>query len=254
MKVAIFDLDGCISDDRHRRKLSDESSFTAYHSLATKDKAAHVALARRWAEVADKVVFLTGRPERFRQDTMEWIDRELALPHRYGLYMRPEDNHQSQVNVKGELFAQMMAELKSPDVMAAFDDREDIIAKYRSIGIVAHILRVEDNELDDVFLYPLEVMLTTVPGVLSAAAATFQERNAKYKDAWKQVGPVLKALFPEGVSLKTSDDHTRYHLLMLMVVKMTRFANSRMEHADSMRDAAVYAAMIETLISNKEQQ
>jgi hypothetical protein len=33
-----------------------------------------------------------------------------------------------------------------------------------------------------------------------------------------------------------------------MIVKITRFANSGLKHKDSIHDAAVYAAMVESLI------
>jgi hypothetical protein len=60
----------------------------------------------------------------------------------------------------------------------------------------------------------------------------------------------MKALFPDGVNLRTSDDHHIYHLFELIIVKLTRFANSNMHHADSIHDAMVYAAMVELLVNN----
>jgi hypothetical protein len=38
-----------------------------------------------------------------------------------------------------------------------------------------------------------------------------------------------------------------------MVVKLTRFANSGLTHEDSIHDAAVYAAMVESLIRKEKQ-
>lgn len=83
--------------------------------------------------------------------------------------------------------------------------------------------------------------------VLAAAAATFRERNAVYKDNHVQVGKIMAILFPEGVSLKSSEDFDEWHLFELIVVKLTRFANSGRAHVDSIHDIVVYAAMVEGL-------
>ena len=83
--------------------------------------------------------------------------------------------------------------------------------------------------------------------ILNQAADTFRERNAMYRENWKDVGATLAALFPGGIMLKTPQDHTRFHFVMLMVVKISRYANMwDNPHQDSMRDLAVYAAMLES--------
>ena len=87
----------------------------------------------------------------------------------------------------------------------------------------------------------------TAADVLSEAAETFRARNAVYKDNANNVGKVMQALFPNGVQLKTQEDHKMYHLFELIIVKLTRFANSGLTHKDSVHDMAVYAAMCETL-------
>lgn len=83
--------------------------------------------------------------------------------------------------------------------------------------------------------------------ILEAMANTFRERNAVYGDNWKTVGNVMEALFPEGIVLSSPSDFCRWHLLELLVVKLTRFANSGMCHMDSIHDASVYGAMLEAI-------
>lgn len=87
---------------------------------------------------------------------------------------------------------------------------------------------------------------------LDAAADTYRERNETYGQGWKQFGATAKSLFPDGVVLLTEDDFTRFHLYMLMIVKMTRTATANLQHADSLKDLAVYAAMLESF--NEETQ
>jgi len=88
--------------------------------------------------------------------------------------------------------------------------------------------------------------------ILKEMSVTFKERNKIYGDNYKIVGLVMSALFPDGVRLKTIDDYNTWHLFELMIVKLTRFANTNMTHKDSIHDAAVYAAMVESLLPEEE--
>lgn len=85
--------------------------------------------------------------------------------------------------------------------------------------------------------------------ILNNMAETFRERNKVYGDNFKRVGDVMTALFPQGVVLRTAEDFNRWHLFELQIVKLTRFANSGLTHADSIHDEAVYGAMIESLLN-----
>ena len=90
--------------------------------------------------------------------------------------------------------------------------------------------------------------------LLAEMANTYRERNAVYGDNWRIVGDVMMALYPNGVKLCTADEFNRWHLFELIVVKLTRFVNSQLTHADSIHDIAVYAAMIEAAIKEREQK
>jgi hypothetical protein len=91
--------------------------------------------------------------------------------------------------------------------------------------------------------------MKTADEFLSEAAATFKSRNAVYGNNYLNVGAAMAALFPEGVSLKTADDHNRFHIFMLGIVKLSRYANNwdAGGHADSMHDNTVYSAMLESI-------
>jgi hypothetical protein len=95
--------------------------------------------------------------------------------------------------------------------------------------------------------------MKTAADILAEMADTFRERNKVYGDNYKRVGAVMAAMFPNGMTLVTEHDYNVWHLFELMVVKMTRFANSDLTHEDSIHDAAVYAAMVESLIRKDNQ-
>lgn len=84
--------------------------------------------------------------------------------------------------------------------------------------------------------------------ILVEAAETFKTRNAVYKDNYKHIGPVMAGYFPEGIRLLTPTDYIRFHLFMLIHVKLTRYTNNWANgHQDSLRDISVYAAMLESV-------
>lgn len=88
--------------------------------------------------------------------------------------------------------------------------------------------------------------------ILAEMADTYRERNKVYGDNWKTVGHVMMALFPDGVSLFDADSFQRWHLFELIIVKLTRFVNGNMTHVDSIHDIAVYAAMLESVITQEK--
>lgn len=90
----------------------------------------------------------------------------------------------------------------------------------------------------------------TAADILAEAAKTYLERNKVYGDNFLRVGGALQAFSPDGITLKTKDDHNRFHLFVLAIVKMSRYAvNWEKGHQDSIHDAVVYGAMLEALDS-----
>jgi hypothetical protein len=81
--------------------------------------------------------------------------------------------------------------------------------------------------------------------VLQQMAKTFKVKNKKYGDNYLNVGKVLKALFPRGITLKTEYDQVLFHWISWKVGKFTRFIQTGMTHLDSIHDDSVYGAMIE---------
>ncbi len=93
--------------------------------------------------------------------------------------------------------------------------------------------------------------MATTDEILAEAAKTFKERNAIYGSNYKMVGPLMAVLFPEGVPpYLPHTDH--FHLFELLLVKISRFAISGLKHEDSIHDAAVYCAMIESIITENK--
>lgn len=282
--LALFDLDGCVFDDRHRRHHIDlkakspSARYAKYHILLKKDQPLEPALKvlQQLRDANAFIVFITARPIHLAQPTVDHIRETLGMEVHadYTLYMRPANDHSPSPELKQgllNLINQFAAE-KGTNIIAAFDDRQDVVDMYCANGIAGFILNehgtnapepelvapippmaqpepILDAEFEELKGYHDDYRAepaTLTPDVLRQAADLFESRNGQYKDNAVIVGQVMAALFPEGVKIKTADDHHMYHLLELMVVKLTRFATSGLRHTDSIRDLIVYGAMVDT--------
>ena len=85
-------------------------------------------------------------------------------------------------------------------------------------------------------------------GLLSAAAETMLERDGRYRGSDALYARVMACLFPDGVELKSQHDQHRFHIFMLLVVKLTRYVrNWEHGHTDSLTDLINYGAMLQAL-------
>lgn len=87
--------------------------------------------------------------------------------------------------------------------------------------------------------------------ILEEVAKTFSERGKTYGNAYERVGKVLECMFPNGVSIKSSDDMARMHIFGWIIGKLVRYSTDfNKPHQDSIHDACAYCAMLESIDSN----
>lgn len=87
--------------------------------------------------------------------------------------------------------------------------------------------------------------MPTVPQMLRDLAHIYAERNPQYGDNYKHGGEILKAMFPDGIILRSAEEFNRMHLLIMMMSKLSRYAAmlTKGGHVDSLNDIAVYAML-----------
>ena len=320
-RVFIFDIDGCLADDSARRERmemlyaadkrikgsSAKPSWGIYHEGLEGDPPMNFDILpdSRDTHVIPKVLFLTGRPEAFRNKTERWLRKQLESFNRnveWKLAMRPTGDQRGSPQFKAEYLRDNGYNKKN--IAMIFDDRVDcLLAVCEATGLSLHRANVlnkdgqwplkefdqegagledESSELsdggdglqhwkayqkelvkseeiraaDEVEEDPLQenprpTTHAAPQDIMRSMAATFEERNKVYGDNYKNVAAVMRCLFPEGVPSELAlTDH--WHLFELIIVKLTRFANGGLTHVDSIHDAAVYAAMIESIIQENE--
>lgn len=265
----ICDLDGCLSDDRWRRGLLPKDkaaphAYDEYHrGIPFDELVEEVRSIVQYCACDDNgeqrsmVLLVTARPDidGIRDATIKWLNQKFTINSRlrtfdFCLLMRPEGCLLHSPELKMSLLNDYFngvhenAAIGWSKVVAAFDDRMDVLKVYPMPDKLKRCIELGALERAPEQQLPGEAR-NSVPEILRAMADTFAERNKVYSDNYLRVAPIIKLLWPEGVpqELVTSD---RWHLFELLVVKLTRFAVGDLTHIDSIHDAAVYAAMIES--------
>ncbi|GAA1403261.1 hypothetical protein GCM10009613_64180 [Pseudonocardia kongjuensis] len=104
--LAVFDIDGVLADVSHRLHFLDVHRWEKFFAAAHADPLLEEG-AQRLAAALERydVVYLTGRPERNRRLTEDWLAGfGLATGP---LYMRPDDDHRPARYVKREVLRRL---------------------------------------------------------------------------------------------------------------------------------------------------
>lgn len=143
MKTAIVDIDGTISDSRHRLHFvrppeGTKKDYEAFHSRCGEDPVIP-SMCKMVAALANDgcVILVTGRPETYRDITMEWLDDNGFAYD--GLHMRPVGDNRPAAEFKLGVLRELQA--KGHDVFLAIEDQASVVAMWRANGV--HCLQTE---------------------------------------------------------------------------------------------------------------
>jgi FMN phosphatase YigB (HAD superfamily) len=121
-RIAVFDIDGVLADNRPRqhlvtRRRKDWDAFFA-------------ALAFGWVPI-----YASGRPERCRSDTSQWLER-WGFPAAE-LLLRADDDRRPALQVKREFLTMLGAR---GEIVSVVDDDEDVIDGLTAVGFPARLV------------------------------------------------------------------------------------------------------------------
>lgn len=132
-KAYIFDIDGTLSNCEHRlHHIQKEPKDWRAFFAAVGDDAPHphiVELCKTLNKHVD-IVFVSGRSDECRQQTIDWMNR---LGLNGALYMRPAGDHTDDQHLKIRLLREVIEDGYDP--IMAFDDRSRVVAAWRAAGI-----------------------------------------------------------------------------------------------------------------------
>jgi hypothetical protein len=146
-RYVLLDLDNCIADDAWRiprinwSRADQFGRYHDYHSLSPWDTLHNPAILERHR--GDKIIIMTTRPVWYRIMTEHWLHLKGIQPAH--ILMRNNDDVRTSVQVK-RLQVCWLSEYRITlgQIVAAYDDRPEICAMYRSFGIEAHVRGIHD--------------------------------------------------------------------------------------------------------------
>ncbi|WP_432041154.1 LNS2 domain-containing protein [Streptomyces cadmiisoli] len=137
--LAVFDLDNTLADTGHRQRFLERRprDWDGFFAAAPHDPpiAEGVALAVRSARDCE-IVYLTGRPERCRQDTLDWLVAH-GLPEGR-VFMRRNDDRRPARRTKLEILRRLA---RTRDVRVLVDDDELVCDDARRAGFEVLLAR-----------------------------------------------------------------------------------------------------------------
>ena len=135
-KAILLDIDHTVSNAFWRDQMVAAGDWDAYHSAAVNDQPILdiVEMLRR-LHAHYLIIGFTSRPEKWRKMTVEWL-----LKHNVPfdeIHMRPADDNRKSPELKVSLAMGRFGRSLSETVAFVMDDRDDVIAAFRAIGVTA---------------------------------------------------------------------------------------------------------------------
>lgn len=148
-KVVLCDIDNCISDDGWRISTIDwtkqgDARYARYHALAHADEyAPGLEVSAEIAREDRRVIFITGRPVEFRDETCRWLAAK-GFARNLELLMRPNGNYEHAPQLKQRQLGWLLDpnayyDVRLEDIVTAFDDHVGVVEMYRNHGIDAKV-------------------------------------------------------------------------------------------------------------------
>ncbi len=138
-RVVICDLDGTLCDISHRLhfvKDVEKKDWKSFHEALSNDslrKDVLTQVLKTLKEHNAKLIFVSGRPEDYRETTQKWLDSFFPFTSDYEvLFMRPKNDKREDTIIKSEIFERY---LKNLNVVKIFDDRPSIVRMWREKGL-----------------------------------------------------------------------------------------------------------------------
>lgn len=149
MKTYLVDIDGTLADLSHRLHWieGEQKDWDRFFAACVDDlpiqEVIEVVQAigfLGWHNDNVQVVYLTGRPERVRRETIAWLLKH-SLP-KGELLMRQDGDHRPDTETKPELLQHLRR--RGDRVVGVFEDRPAVCRVWRELGLT--VFQVADKE------------------------------------------------------------------------------------------------------------
>lgn len=136
MKAILFDIDGTLADNWHRQHLvqSDTPDWDKFFDSMSQDAPNKpVVELYELVKASDRytIILVSGRPERYRGQTISWLDRHNITFNK--LYMRPDGDRRPDFMVKKDMLDAIVGD--GYEILFVIDDRTQTVKMWRENGI-----------------------------------------------------------------------------------------------------------------------
>ena len=123
--IILCDIDGTVADNSHRQHfLEGKKDWDDFFDALDLDEPIYEIINKMNDEhnQGREIIFLTGRPERYRDPTENWLKQYFNFPLR--VVMRPNDNKKNKLLTKKEMFEQ---NFNIDEIFYVIDNDEDLL-------------------------------------------------------------------------------------------------------------------------------
>jgi phosphoglycolate phosphatase-like HAD superfamily hydrolase len=132
-ELVIFDIDGTLADvsERVHHINKKPKNWDAFTAGMAQDKAIHsmVRLCNILHAAGLRIILCSGRHEKNRLETMEWLARQGVQYHE--LLLRKDEDYRADATVKREI----LKGLEKDKILFVVEDRSRVVKMWRSEGL-----------------------------------------------------------------------------------------------------------------------
>lgn len=138
--MIICDLDGTLCNVGHRRHFIEKKDWKSFYENIPYDQPNQWCLNILKRFQKEEILFVTGRPEEYRQHTTDWLKRigYDGIP----VFMRPSGDYRKDSEIKTEIYNEQI----KPKYQISFciDDRTQVVRAWRALGLIC--LQCDDGD------------------------------------------------------------------------------------------------------------
>lgn len=132
-ELVIFDIDGTLADisERIHHVRKKPKNWNAFNEGMAQDKAIRsmVRLCNILYATGVRIVLCSGRNEKNRPETVEWLDKQGVNYH--DLLLRKDEDFRSDIVIKREI----LRDMDKSKILFVVEDRSRVVEMWRSEGL-----------------------------------------------------------------------------------------------------------------------
>lgn len=132
--IILCDIDGTVANNDHRQHfLEGKKDWDGFFSELVNDLPIQIIIDKVIQEQANgkEIVFLTGRPERYRYSTTLWLKEYFDFE--FKLLMRNDGDQRNKLEIKKEIFKK---NFKSDEVYCVFENDYELIKMWKELSLL----------------------------------------------------------------------------------------------------------------------